>query len=580
MASIPVSHRAAPQGPSAGPRPSQPGGPQGQHGGLRWRAICLTLACWPLGSAVQAQVPPEQAPVVVQAQGTDPVFNGPNALPALGDAAAQELSPSAERKLGDRIMRSLRRDPDVVDDPLVLEYVDFIWRSLLTAARRRGEIGPELDATHAWEPFLVHDRSVNAFALPGGYIGVHFGLLAMTTTPDELASVLAHEMSHVTQRHIARMISQQSRQSWVSIASLVLGVLAASRAPAAAQAMIYGGQAVAIQNQLNFSRDMEREADRVGFGVLGEAGYEPGGMALMFEHLEQASRLNDDGSFPYLRTHPLTSERIGEARARIGPAGWDRAAQAGHPQSAVWAWHALMSARSRVLMDTRSIALQSLLNPEIKAGAPALEVVARQYAAMLAAQRGGAPSQAIAALAQARLAAKNLPAAQQPVVERVLGLSEAEGRLMDRQVNAAAEALRRELASQPAAAKPDARPELLMAAQIALALPESEGSKGAWVDAANRLQTQVSLHPQDATAWAALSGLWQRLGQPLRAVRAEAEGVAALGDLPGAIDRIQGAQKRFRQPNAADVIELSVMSSRLKAWQRQQHEDMREDGGA
>ena len=171
-------------------------------------------------------------------------------------------------------------------------------------------------SSHAWQPFLVKDKSVNAFALPGGYIGVHLGLLAMTTTPDELASVLAHELSHVTQRHIARMIGQQSRQSWVSLASLVLGILAASRAPMAAQAMIYGGQAASIQGQLNFSRDMEREADRVGFGVLSDSGFDPAGMALMFEHLQAASRLNDDGSWPYLRTHPLTTERIGEAQDR------------------------------------------------------------------------------------------------------------------------------------------------------------------------------------------------------------------------------------------------------------------------
>ncbi|WP_290871387.1 M48 family metalloprotease [Aquabacterium sp.] len=534
---------------------------------LRWRLICLTLACWPLGQAVQAQE---------TGTGYTPVNQ--NVLPALGDAAAQDLSPSAERKLGDRIMRSLRRDPDVVDDPLVLEYVDHVWRALLAAAHTRGEIGPELDATHAWEPFLVRDRSVNAFALPGGYIGVHFGLLAMTTSPDELASVLAHELSHVTQRHIARMISQQSRQSWVSIASMVVGILAAARAPQAAQAMIYGGQAVAIQNQLNFSRDMEREADRVGFGLLGEAGFEPGGMALMFEHLQQASRLNDDGSFPYLRTHPLTTERIGEARARIGPTGWDLALQGGHPQSALWAWHTLMSARSKVLMDTRSIALQSLLNPEIKPGTPPLEALSRLYAATLAAQRGGAPGQAMTSLAQARLLVARLPQVQQAVATRVLAQAEVEGRLLDHQPGAAAEALRRWQASPLSADSATARPELLAAAQVAQALGDTDANKATRLDIANRLQTHLSLHPNDATAWAALSSLWQGLGQPLRSVRADAESVAALGDLPGAIDRIQGAQKRFRQPDAAEVIELSVMASRVKAWQRQQREDMQEGG--
>jgi predicted Zn-dependent protease len=119
---------------------------------------------------------------------------------------------------------------------------------------------------------------------------------------------------------------------------------------------------------------------------------------------------------------------------------------------------------------------------------------------------------------------------------------------------------------------------LLAAAQVAQALGDTDANKATRLDIANRLQPHLSLHPNDATAWAALSSLWQGLGQPLRSVRADAESVAALGDLPGAIDRIQGAQKRFRQPDAAEVIELSVMASRVKAWQRQQREDMQEGG--
>ena len=125
----------------------------------------------------------------------------------------------------------------------------------------------------------------------------------------------------------------------------------------------------------------------------------------------------------------------------------------------------------------------------------------------------------------------------------------------------------------------DGRPEVLLAARIALSQPDGPTQATTWLDTASRLQTHVSNPPHDAAAWSTLSELWQRLNEPLRAVRAEAEAVAALGDLPGAIDRIQGAQKRFRQPNAADVIELSVMDSRLKIWQRQQREDLRDEVG-
>ena len=132
--------------------------------------------------------------------------------------------------------------------------------------------------------------------------------------------MLAHELTHVTQRHIARSVTTSQRQSLLALAGLILGVLAASKgnSPDAAQAAILGGQAAAVQGQLNFSRDMEREADRVGFAVLREAGFAPVGMARMFEKLDYANRLNDNGAYPYLRSHPLTTERIAEAQSRLG----------------------------------------------------------------------------------------------------------------------------------------------------------------------------------------------------------------------------------------------------------------------
>lgn len=534
----------------------------------------LRLRRWPCLLAMALCAAPVSTGVLAQEARTP---SAPLSLPALGDSVGQDLSPRAERRLGDRVMRAIRSDPAVIDDPLVLEYVQALWGDLLNAARQRGEIGPDLDDSHAWEPFLVRDKSVNAFALPGGYIGVHLGLMAMTTTTDELASVLAHELSHVTQRHIARMMGQQSRTSWMSMASMVLGILAASRNPAAAQALIYGGQAASIQGQLNFSRDMEREADRVGFTVMSEAGFEPGGMARMFEHLQQASRLNDDGSFPYLRTHPLTSERIGEARARMGPDGWTQALQARPSERQRTAWHALMSARAQVLMDPRSDALHRLATLSLPEGASPLQQVRAHYTVSLAKQRTGQAAGAAAAMGQARQAALGLPATQQALVWRLLTLSEVDGLLEAQRSQEAATALDRPALPSPMVPPQAGRPELLLRARLALAQPASGTQTSQWREAANQLQPHVSQHPQDAAAWALLSELWRRLDQPLRAIRADAEATAALGDLPGAIDRIQGAHQRFRRPNAADVIELSVMDARLKIWQRQQRADLRDD---
>ena len=217
-------------------------------------------------------------------------------LPTLGDTS--EMTAGAERRLGDRIARELYRDPDYIDDPVLVEYVQSIWQPLLAAARARGELSDELQERFAFEVFLGKDRSVNAFALPGGYFGLHLGLLAVVSSRDELASVLAHEISHVTQRHIARLMTKDKRQTPWLIGAMILGALAASKNPDVGNAVIAGSQAVAVQGQLNFSRDMEREADRVGFAIAGQAGFDPQGFVGMFEKLQQGNRLNDRGAWP------------------------------------------------------------------------------------------------------------------------------------------------------------------------------------------------------------------------------------------------------------------------------------------
>lgn len=501
----------------------------------------------------------------------------PPPLPELGDSASQDLSPAAEKRLGDRIMRSIWPDPSVIDDPLVLEYIEQLWQTLLGSARKRGEISQDLDSLYAWEPFVVQDRTVNAFALPGGYIGVHLGLLAMTATPDELASVLAHEMSHVTQRHIARTIGVQSRQGWVSLASLILGIMAASRDPAAAQAVIMGGQAASLQGQLNFSRDMEREADRVGFGILTTAGFAPSGMAQMFEHLQMASRLNDDGSYPYLRTHPLTTERIGDARSRLGPNAWNDKAMPGDPQRPVLARHMLMAARARVLMDTRSTFIATLTHPNIVAGTPALQAITMHYMAAVASHQLRDAAHAQESLTAARKLLPQLAAGQAREVSRLLNLAEVESHLQSRQPQQAhIDLATLDKVSAKGASMP--RPELILSTQLALTR-QGEPHEAALRQAASNLQTHLIEHSRDSSAWALLSQVWEQLDEPIRAVHAEAEATAAKGDLPGAIDRVMGAHKRFNRPSAADAIELSVMDARLKVWQRQQREDMREEAG-
>lgn len=502
--------------------------------------------------------------VAVLAAAPAPSALAQNRLPALGDSATEDFGIGTERKLGDQIMREIRRDPDYLDDPVLLEYVQTMWNALLDAARQRGDLGADIDQRFAWEAFLVRDRSVNAFALPGGYVGVHLGLIAMTATRDELASVLAHELTHVTQRHIARSIGNSKRQTLLSTAAMIIGVLAASRAhsPEMAQAAMAGGQAAAIQGQLNFSRDMEREADRIGLGVMTGAGFAPSGMAAMFEKLEHSYRLNDSGGFPYLRSHPLTSERIGEARARLGTA--ERAA----PVSVLE--HSLAQARARVLMDSRVNSLRRWQAQKAAADAPREDRMAVAYSSALASTLLRDGERADAAFAQLQALLRDGP--RDARAARAVALLEVQIAL------ARNDTPRAEAAIAPHR-DDGSRPVLLLGARLALERPADAVSLKRSADA---LQTWVAGHPGDAEAWMLASQLWRGLGEPLRSLRAEAEARLALGDLNGAVDRLRAGQRSAREGGRTDFIEVSVIDARLRdieALRRELTEEERKNGG-
>ncbi len=496
-------------------------------------------------------------------------------LPALGDSAGEDFTVGTEHRLGEQIMAELRRDPDYLDDPLLLDYVQSLWQPLLATARARGDITPETDGLFSFETFLVRDRAVNAFALPGGFVGVHLGLMAITASRDELAAVLSHELSHVTQRHIARSIANSSRQSLVGLAALLLGVLATSRSgnADATQAVIVGSQAAMVQGQLNFSRDMEREADRIGWGLHTGSGFAPVGVAAMFEKLENASRLNDSGAYPYLRSHPLTVERIGEARTRVEAAGGVRAvAQA--PLD-----HQLMQARARVLMDSSVPSLrrlQALDAAPAAASAPTpateTERVAALYASALASLQLREGARAQAALDAADPLARRA-APTDARAARALALLQAQVAMANNQPERAWAALD---------AAPVGTPRPMLLARAQLALDASRGSPTpALRTSTEALQTWVAERRGDASAWALLGQSAGVLGLRLRSLRAEAEARAALGDIGGAMDRLRAAQRQARTAGAApDFIEASIIDSRLReltALRRAQLADARGD---
>jgi predicted Zn-dependent protease len=477
-----------------------------------------------------------------------------SALPMLGDGS--DISSSAERRLGDRIARELFRDPDYIDDPVLADYVQGIWQPLLAAARQRGDLTPELDERFAWRVVLGRDRSVNAFALPGGYLGVHLGLMAVVSSRDELASVLGHELSHVTQRHIARLMSKNAQQTPWMIGAMILGALAASKNVDAGNALIVGGQALSAQAQLNFSRDMEREADRVGFGVMTQAGFEAQGFVTMFDKLQQASRLNDSGAYPYLRSHPLTTERVADMQSRL-PLG---TATPGDLTPTMP--HAMLTARARVLSNPGTDALrgwQAQADDLALLSQPAAVQAGALYGAAMAASRQRDAASARKYLSRLeKVVAADAPASQQ-------------ARWLGAEIALAAQDLSRPqvlaLADQMGLNRPGTsvrRPELLLQAQLAM----QSGLAGPMDTAAQRLQTWLSTQPQDALAWQWLASIQAAQGTGLRALRAEAEARVAHLDYVGAIDRLKAAQNQIRASGAAstsaDHIDASIIDTRLR----------------
>ena len=230
-------------------------------------------------------------------------------LPDLGEASQVELSPLAERKIGEEVMNDIRlHEPTYLDDPEVAAYLNELGHKLTAQTE---------DSHQEFEFFVLRDPTINAFALPGGFIGVHSGLIMLAQSESELAAVLAHEISHVTQHHLARQLRPQAQSQLVYLMSLAVALIAARNRPDLAQGAILAGQGAAIQNQLSYSRDFEREADRIGIKLLERAGFDVSAMEVFFGRMQKSNRLAEANAQSYMLTHPLTTERMADMANRI-----------------------------------------------------------------------------------------------------------------------------------------------------------------------------------------------------------------------------------------------------------------------
>ena len=323
--------------------------------------ICLLLVAvagaWCLASATSAQV----------------------RLPDFGDASEQVLSPAQERVLGEAFMREVRSRLVVVDDPLVEQYVRSLGYRLVASSDRR-----DLEFTF----FVVADESLNAFAAPGGFIGVNAGMILATRSESELASVFAHEIAHVTQRHIARAIDHAGRSNIPVLAGILAAIVIGTQNVEAGQATAAAVIGASAQRQINFTRQNEMEADRVGIRMLADAGFDPREMAGVFEKLQNTARFSQHPP-EFLSTHPVTTNRIAEARERA-----DRLDYRQHESSESY-YLVRAALRARIVRDPQRVLDEFI---EELASGTAQSVTANSYGQALAMIRLGREDHARAVL--------------------------------------------------------------------------------------------------------------------------------------------------------------------------------------
>lgn len=476
-------------------------------------------------------------------------------LPSLGDAAADDLSPANERKLGEMIMRQVRFDPLYLSDPDTSEYLNSLGFQLVSVSPSR-----YMD----FEFFAIRDRTMNAFALPGGFIGVHTGLVLTAQSEAELASVLAHEIGHVSQRHVARMLAKQRESTAIAIGALLLALLAArsnsSSSGDLTQAALFGGQAAAMQQQLNFSNEAEREADRVGLQMLTDANFDPRAAAIFFGRMQQGARIYESAATEYRRTHPMTTERIADLQARVREL--EAMPRRMRPDSLDF--H-LVRARLRVLQDD---SLQGARDAaahfasQIREKSAASEAAAH-YGLAIAALRLNQPKQAMEGAAAARRLART----PTPMIEKI----SAEARYLTAEQMPPSPARDAELAAALRQAQDNAA-RFPLSPLSALSYAELLQRNGAHETAIAFMREQLAIPRSQVKHYELLARSYAALNRMTMSHQATAEAYVLLGALSPAVQQLQLSRKAAD----ADFYVMSEVDARMRQLMQQLREQ-RED---
>jgi len=458
-------------------------------------------------------------------------------LPNLGDESQANFTPAQERKLGEQVIREIRATGGYMDDPEVNDYLNDLGHRLVAA------VPPE--AGMEFEFFAVPDSTINAFALPGGYIGVHTGLILLTQTESELAAVLAHEISHVTQHHLTRMMSSQKGSLWLQLAALAVAIAAARSGGVnggqTASAALASAQALAIQSQLNFTREHEYEADRIGFQRLDVAGFDDTAMATMMERLQRAGRFTDGNAPSYLRTHPITYQRIAEAQGRAQGKPYRQVADSLDFQ--------LVRALLRSYTGTAKEAVDGF----------DYAIAERKYNNEIAAHYGLVASLLRAAdykRAKAELATLEQIAPPHPMIDAMAAHVYLDAGDIDQAIARFEAALAR-------------YPNKM---QLIYDYPDALLAAKRTRDAVAFLERELLLYPSDGRLHRTAAKAYAELGNRMQQHRHQAELYAWQGDLKGAVVQLELAIKA----GDGDFYQASVVETRLRALRRELLEQQRE----
>lgn len=466
-------------------------------------------------------------------------------LPELGEASAQDLPPHLERRIGELTMHDIERDADYIDDPDVRDYLQSLANKLTQ---------PILSDRPDIELFVIRDPAVNAFAMPGGFIGLHTGLFTVAESESEVASVIAHEIGHVVQRHIARGVTQQKQDMLLYTAAMLAGLVAARNSGGqAVQAAIMGSQAAMAQSQLGFSRDAEREADRMGFSLLAAAGFDTHAMVNFFAKLQQTNKLNESAALAYVRTHPLTLERMSDMQNRLRDERYRQVLDSLDFQ--------MVKARLKVLQENTQQGYLDALRyfefglQQLQADSARLPSVdsTSPFAARINVMHYG--------IAQAALLVKNYSLAQQalqaisPAISNhpmVIGLKI---QLMQGQGH---ELVALELARTAVKKYPD---RLALAYTLVNALQSHKQD----IEAVNTLKILLNRWPQEAKFYALLAKSYAALGQVTDQSLAMANYYGLTSVWSAAVEQLQQAQRESKDFYQQSVIEARLRQARANA---------------